>query len=34
MTTSIYGDRLDRVRKAMTDQGVDVLLVSVGDELP
>jgi Xaa-Pro aminopeptidase len=34
MTTSIYGDRLDRVRTAMTDQGVDVLLVSVGHDLP
>ena len=34
MTTSIYGDRLDRVRKAMADQGVDVLLLSVGHDLP
>src|SRR3954453_407044 len=32
--TGIYGDRLDRVRKAMADQGVDVLLVSVGHDLP
>jgi Xaa-Pro aminopeptidase len=32
--TGIYGVRLDRVRKAMADQGVDVLLVSVGHDLP
>ena len=32
--SSIYLDRLDRVRKAMADQGVDVLLVSVGHDLP
>ena len=30
----IYLDRLDRVRKAMADQGVDVLLLSVGHDLP
>jgi Xaa-Pro aminopeptidase len=34
MSSSIYADRLDRVRKAMADQGVDVLLVSVGHDLP
>jgi len=34
MTSSIYVDRLDRVRKAMADQGVDALLVSVGHDLP
>ncbi len=35
-TTSpdVYLDRLDRTRAAMTDQGVDVLLVSVGSDLP
>src|SRR5215207_3757139 len=32
--TSIYLDRLDRVRTAMAEQGVDVLLVSVGRDLP
>src|SRR4029077_3063981 len=32
--SSIYVDRIDRVRKAMADQGVDVLLVSVGHDLP
>ena len=31
---SIYLDRLDRVRKAMADQGIDVLLLSVGRDLP
>ena len=31
---AIYLDRLDRVRKAMADQGVDVLLLSVGHDLP
>ncbi|MEL6890327.1 MAG: Xaa-Pro peptidase family protein [Actinomycetota bacterium] len=30
----IYLDRLDRVRAAMTDQGVDVTLISVGHDLP
>ncbi|MET0325402.1 MAG: Xaa-Pro peptidase family protein [Ilumatobacteraceae bacterium] len=34
MGASIYLDRLDRVRKAMADQGVDVLLLSVGHDLP
>jgi Xaa-Pro aminopeptidase len=34
MGASIYLDRLDRVRTAMADQGVDVLLVSVGHDLP
>src|SRR3954468_7993825 len=31
---SIHLDRLDRVRTAMTAQGVDVLLLSVGHDLP
>jgi Xaa-Pro aminopeptidase len=31
---TIYRDRIDRVRVAMTDQGVDVVLVSVGHDLP
>ncbi len=30
----MYAARLDRVRAAMTEQGVDVLLVSVGADLP
>jgi Xaa-Pro aminopeptidase len=30
----VYLDRLDRVRVAMTEQGVDVLLLSVGHDLP
>jgi Xaa-Pro aminopeptidase len=30
----MYEDRMERVRKAMSDQGVDVLLVSVGHDLP
>ncbi len=34
MSSPIYRDRLDRVRKAMAAQGVDVLLVSVGHDLP
>jgi Xaa-Pro aminopeptidase len=34
MTASIYLERLDRVRKAMADRGVDVLLLSVGRDLP
>ncbi|MET0146649.1 MAG: Xaa-Pro peptidase family protein, partial [Ilumatobacteraceae bacterium] len=34
MGSSIYLDRLDRVRKAMADKGVDVLLLSVGRDLP
>jgi Xaa-Pro aminopeptidase len=29
-----YLDRLDRVRKAMAEQGIDVLLLSVGHDLP
>ncbi len=32
--TQIYLDRLERVRAAMTDQGVDTLLLSVGHDLP
>jgi len=32
--SSIYLDRLARVRKAMADQGVDTLLLSVGHDLP
>jgi len=32
--TSIYQDRLQRVRAAMAEQGVDVLLLSVGHDLP
>ncbi len=32
--TSVYLDRLARVRSAMTDRGVDTLLVSVGHDLP
>lgn len=31
---SVYASRLDRVRAAMTDQGIDVALVSVGHDLP
>ena len=34
MTAQIYLDRLDRVRAAMAEQGVDVLLLSVGHDLP
>jgi Xaa-Pro aminopeptidase len=34
MTTQIYLDRLDRVRAAMTEQDIDVLLLSVGHDLP
>jgi Xaa-Pro aminopeptidase len=30
----MYEDRMERVRKAMSDEGVDVLLVSVGHDLP
>ena len=30
----MYLERLDRVRKAMADEGVDVLLLSVGHDLP
>ena len=32
--TAVYLDRLDRVRAAMTDQGIDTLLLSVGHDLP
>ena len=32
--TSVYADRLDRVRAAMGEQGVDALLLSVGHDLP
>jgi Xaa-Pro aminopeptidase len=32
--SSIYLERLDRVRVAMADQGVDTLLLSVGHDLP
>ena len=32
--STIYLERLQRVRAAMADQGVDVLLVSVGHDLP
>lgn len=31
---TVYASRLDRVRAAMTEQGVDVTLVSVGHDLP
>jgi Xaa-Pro aminopeptidase len=31
---SVYGDRLQRVRQAMDRQGIDVLLLSVGRDLP
>jgi Xaa-Pro aminopeptidase len=34
MTTSVYLDRLERVRKAMAEQGVDVILLSLGHDLP
>ena len=34
MTPSVYLDRLDRVRTAMAEQGVDVLLLSLGHDLP
>jgi Xaa-Pro aminopeptidase len=33
-TPSVYLDRLQRVRKGMADQGVDVLLLSLGHDLP
>jgi Xaa-Pro aminopeptidase len=32
--TSVYLDRVDRARRAMAASGVDVLLLSVGDDLP
>jgi len=31
---SIYRDRLDRVRTGMSEQGIDVLMLSVGHDLP
>ena len=34
MSSTQYIDRLDRVRKAMADQAIDVLLLSVGHDLP
>lgn len=34
LDTSVYLDRLDRVRAAMGEQGVDVTFVSVGHDLP
>ena len=34
MTPSVYLDRLGRVRTAMSEQGVDVLLLSLGHDLP
>ena len=33
-TAAVYRDRLDRVRTAMGDQGIDVLMLSVGHDLP
>ena len=32
--TSVYLDRLGRVRAAMTEQRIDTLLLSVGHDLP
>ena len=34
MSSTIYLDRLDRVRKAMAEQAIDVVLLSVGHDLP
>jgi Xaa-Pro aminopeptidase len=34
MTTSVFLDRLERVRKAMAEQGIDVILLSLGHDLP
>jgi Xaa-Pro aminopeptidase len=34
MSAAPYLDRLDRVRTAMSEQGIDVLLLSVGSDLP
>ena len=34
MNSTQYVDRLDRVRKGMAEQGVDVLMLSVGHDLP
>jgi len=33
-TATTYRTRLDRVRQAMGEQGVDVLMLSVGHDLP
>jgi Xaa-Pro aminopeptidase len=33
-TPAVYLDRLDRVRKGMAEQGIDVLLLSLGHDLP
>jgi Xaa-Pro aminopeptidase len=33
-TPAVYLDRLDRVRKGMAEQGLDVLLLSLGHDLP
>ena len=32
--TAAYAERLSRVRRVMTDKGIDVLLLSVGADLP
>ena len=32
--TSVYLDRIERVRSLMAERGVDVLLLSVGHDLP
>ncbi len=32
--TAVYLDRMDRIRAAMVDQGIDTLLLSVGHDLP
>ena len=32
--TGVYLDRLARVRRAMDERGIDVLLLSVGKDLP
>jgi Xaa-Pro aminopeptidase len=34
VSSTIYLDRLDRVRKAMAEQAIDVVLLSVGHDLP
>lgn len=34
VTADVHRDRLDRVRAAMREQGVDVLMLSVGHDLP
>ena len=33
-TADVFRDRLDRVRKRMVDQDIDVLMLSVGHDLP